>query len=70
VVVPYLAGSGVAALVTAIALAAGALLAVGAGIGTLNGRSALRSGLRQLLVGGIAAAVTFGVGHLIGGAVS
>jgi vacuolar iron transporter family protein len=70
VVVPYLAGSGVAALVTAIALAAGALLAVGAGIGTLNGRSALRSGLRQLLVGGVAAAVTFGVGHLIGGAVS
>ena len=70
VVVPYLAGSGVAALVTAIALAAGSLLAVGAGIGMLNGRSALRSGLRQLLVGGVAAAVTFGVGHLIGGAVS
>jgi len=70
VVVPYLAGSGVAALVTAIALAAGALLAVGAGIGALNGRSALRSGLRQLLVGGVAAAVTFGVGHLIGGAIS
>jgi hypothetical protein len=40
------------------------------GIGALNGRPALRSGARQLVVGGIAAAVTFGVGHLIGGAVS
>jgi VIT1/CCC1 family predicted Fe2+/Mn2+ transporter len=69
VVLPYLAGSGTAALVTAIALAAAALLAVGAGIGALNGRSALRSGARQLVVGAIAAAVTFGVGHLIGGAV-
>ena len=58
------------ALVAAIGLAAAALLAVGAGIGTLNGRPTLRSGARQLLVGGIAAAVTFGVGHLIGGAVS
>jgi VIT1/CCC1 family predicted Fe2+/Mn2+ transporter len=69
VVLPYLAGSGTAALVAAIGLAAAALLAVGAGIGALNGRPALRSGARQLLVGGIAAAVTFGVGHLIGGAV-
>jgi vacuolar iron transporter family protein len=69
VVLPYLAGSGTAALMTAIALAAAALLAVGAGIGALNGRPALRSGARQLVVGGIAAAVTFGVGHLIGGAV-
>jgi vacuolar iron transporter family protein len=69
VVLPYLVGSGRAALIAAIGLAAAALLAVGAGIGTLNGRPALRSGARQLLVGGIAAAVTFGVGHLIGGAV-
>src|SRR5215469_12194652 len=70
VVLPYLAGSGTAALLAAIGLAAAALLAVGAGIGALNGRPALSSGARQLLVGGIAAAVTFGVGHLIGGAVS
>ena len=70
VVLPYLIGSGLAALLTAIGLAALALLAVGAGIGLLNGRSAVRSGLRQLLVGGIAAAVTFGVGHLIGTSVS
>jgi VIT1/CCC1 family predicted Fe2+/Mn2+ transporter len=51
-------------------LAVLALFAVGAGIGILNGRSALRSGVRQVIAGGLAAAVTFGVGHLIGTAVS
>lgn len=70
VVIPYLAGGGLAALLTAIGLAALALFAVGASIGILNGRPVLRSGLRQLLVGALAAAVTFGVGHLIGATVS
>ena len=70
VIVPYLVGGGTAAFVAAIVLAAAALLGVGAGIGVLNGRSAVRSGLRQLLVGGVAALVTFGVGHLIGANVS
>jgi vacuolar iron transporter family protein len=66
VVVPYLVGSGTAALVAAIALAALAMLAVGGGIGLLNGRSVVRSALRQLLFGAVAAAVTFGIGRLIG----
>ena len=66
VVLPYLIGSGTAALIAAIVLAAAALLAVGGGIGLLNGRSVWRSALRQLLFGGVAAAVTYGVGHLIG----
>jgi VIT1/CCC1 family predicted Fe2+/Mn2+ transporter len=70
VVLPYLIGSGTAALVTAIVLFGLALFAVGAGIGVLNGRSALRSGVRQVVVGGLAAAVTFGIGHLIGTHVS
>ncbi|HWG24288.1 VIT1/CCC1 transporter family protein [Actinospica sp.] len=70
VVLPYLIGSGTAALVTAIVLFGLALFAVGAGIGVLNGRSALRSGVRQIVVGGLAAAVTFGIGHLIGTHVS
>jgi VIT1/CCC1 family predicted Fe2+/Mn2+ transporter len=63
VVLPYLIGSGTAALVAAI-------VGVGAAIGALNGRSALRMGLRQMAVGALAAAVTFGVGHLIGAHVS
>jgi len=70
VVVPYLAGSGTAALATAIGLALAAMFGVGATIGALNGRSAVRMGLRQMLVGALAAAVTYGVGHLIGAHVS
>jgi VIT1/CCC1 family predicted Fe2+/Mn2+ transporter len=66
VVVPYLAGSGTAALLAAIVLALAAMFAVGASIGALNGRNALKSGLRQVIAGTLAAAVTFGVGHLIG----
>lgn len=70
VVLPYLAGSGTAALVAAIAAAVAALFAVGAAIGALNGRSPLRTGLRQVLAGALAAAVTYGVGYLIGAHVS
>ena len=65
VIIPYLAGSGKAALLTAIVLAVAALFGVGASIGALNGRGVLRSGLRQVIAGVIAAGVTFGVGHLI-----
>jgi vacuolar iron transporter family protein len=70
VVLPYLAGSGVAALVTAICLALAAMFGVGATIGALNGRSAVKMGLRQVAVGALAGAVTFGVGHLIGAHIS
>jgi VIT1/CCC1 family predicted Fe2+/Mn2+ transporter len=35
-----------------------------------GGRSAIRMGLRQMFVGALAAAVTYGVGHLIGAHVS
>ena len=70
VIIPYLAGSGKAALLAAILLAVAALFGVGASIGALNGRGVLRSGLRQVIAGVIAAAVTFGVGHLIGAHVS
>lgn len=70
VVLPYLTGGGLAALLTAIGLAVAAMFAVGASIGVLNGRPVARSGLRQVLVGVLAAGVTYGVGHLIGTAIS
>jgi VIT1/CCC1 family predicted Fe2+/Mn2+ transporter len=70
VVIPYLAGSGTAALISAIGLAASALFAVGATIGALNGRPVLRSGSRQVFVGALAAGITYLVGHLIGASVS
>jgi VIT1/CCC1 family predicted Fe2+/Mn2+ transporter len=66
VVLPYLFGGGRATFVVAVGLAVLALIAVGGGIGALNGRSPARSALRQVLAGGLAALFTYGVGHLIG----
>lgn len=66
VVLPYLFLAGTAALVTAIALAAAALVLVGGSIGALTGRSITRGALRQLLVGAVAASVTYVIGSLIG----
>lgn len=63
---PYLFLSGTAALALAITLAAIAALVVGGTVGRLSGRSVLSAGLRQLLVGGGAAAVTYGIGAAVG----
>jgi len=62
---PYLAG--LASLAAALGVAAVALLTLGAVVGRLTGRPLLRSALRQLVLGGVAVAVTFAVGSLIGG---
>lgn len=66
VVLPYLVTGGTAAFVAAVVLSLGAMAAVGAGIGTLNGRSPWRGALRQITAGVLAAGVTYLVGHLIG----
>jgi VIT1/CCC1 family predicted Fe2+/Mn2+ transporter len=66
VVLPYLVTGGTGALVAAIVLALLSLTAVGATIGVLNGRSPVRGAVRQVVVGVLAAGVTFGVGSLIG----
>ena len=42
-------------------------LAGGMTVGRLTGQPILRSGVRQLVLGGLAIAVTFGAGSLIGG---
>jgi VIT1/CCC1 family predicted Fe2+/Mn2+ transporter len=68
VVLPYLFGTGTAALVTAVVLVAFALFSVGAALGMLNGRTPLRSGARQLLVGGGAALVVYLIGQAVGAA--
>jgi vacuolar iron transporter family protein len=69
-VLPWLVAAGTAAFVWSVALSAVALFLVGAGISLLTGRPLLWSGARQLLVGALAAAATFGVGRLIGVSVS
>jgi VIT1/CCC1 family predicted Fe2+/Mn2+ transporter len=65
---PYLAG--LSALAVSLGITAVALVAGGMVVGRLTGRPLLRSGLRQFALGGIAVAVTFAVGSLIGGHVT
>ena len=62
---PWLAGLpdlAATLVLTAIALTAGGMV-----VGRLTGRPVFRSGLRQLALGGLAIAVTYSIGHLIGG---
>jgi VIT1/CCC1 family predicted Fe2+/Mn2+ transporter len=65
-VLPYVFGSGMAALSLAIASASVALFAVGAAIGQLNTRGATRSGTQLLLIGGAAVLIVVVLGHLAG----
>ena len=61
---PYLVGFPVLAatlVITAVALAAGGMI-----VGKLTGRPVLRSGLRQLVLGGVAIGVTYAIGVLVG----
>ena len=67
--VPFLLASGTFAFAVAVVLSAVALFAVGAAVSLFTGRSAVFSGVRQIAIGALAAAVTYGVGHLIGVAI-
>jgi VIT1/CCC1 family predicted Fe2+/Mn2+ transporter len=53
-------------VVAALALSFTALFAVGAAVSIVTGRGFLFSGLRQVVIGAVAAAVTFAVGTVIG----
>jgi VIT1/CCC1 family predicted Fe2+/Mn2+ transporter len=65
-VLPYFFAAGTTAVVSSIVLSVIGLFVIGAAITVITGRSALRSGLRQVLFGVAAAAITFGVGRLFG----
>jgi vacuolar iron transporter family protein len=65
---PFVVGAG--SLLPALLLSAVALLVTGGVIARLTGRSSWYGGGRQLLLGGVSAAVTFGVGTLVGSAIS
>ena len=69
-VAPYLALAGMPAMIASLAASGLALFLIGAGTTLFTGRGVLPSGVRQLLVGFAAAGVTFGVGKLIGVAVT
>jgi VIT1/CCC1 family predicted Fe2+/Mn2+ transporter len=65
-VLPYFFSEGTPALIASIALSVIALFVLGAAITVITGQSALKSGLRQVLFGVAAAAVTFVVGRFFG----
>jgi VIT1/CCC1 family predicted Fe2+/Mn2+ transporter len=68
-IVPYMFLTGTAAIVASAALSVLALFGIGALITLMTGRTVLFSGTRQVLIGLGAAALTFGIGRLIGTAV-
>jgi VIT1/CCC1 family predicted Fe2+/Mn2+ transporter len=65
-VLPFVFLTGDTAIAASLAASAAGLFGIGAGITILTGRSLLFSGGRQVAVGLAAAALTFGVGRLIG----
>ncbi len=68
--VPYLLASGSEAFYASLVASLLALALLGAGIAKLTRRPLWYGAIRQVLLGGIAAAVTYGVGLLIGVSVS
>ena len=69
-ILPYIFNAGNLAFSLSAFLSAGALVAVGGLLALVSGRNVAWGALRMLLVGGSAAAVTFGVGSFIGVSVS
>jgi vacuolar iron transporter family protein len=69
-VLPFAVAAGRAAPAWSMAAGGVALFLIGAAISVFTGRGALRTGVRQLLLGFAAAGATYGVGRLIGVALS
>ena len=69
-VLPYVFASGPVAFTASLLLSLAALFAVGAGVSLLTGRGTLFSGARQVVIGAVAAGVTFLVGSVVGVAVT
>lgn len=68
--IPYLLGAGGLAFSLSAIVSAVGLLFVGGAVAVASDRGVMWGGLRMLLIGGAAAAVTFGIGKLIGVGVS
>jgi VIT1/CCC1 family predicted Fe2+/Mn2+ transporter len=66
---PFLILNGGTAFATSIGASGVALFAIGLAVSRLTHRHAIWTGVRQVALGGLAAAVTFGVGTLLGTAV-
>jgi VIT1/CCC1 family predicted Fe2+/Mn2+ transporter len=68
-VAPFIFLAGWLAVVTSAVLSALALFGIGAAITLMTGRSVLLSGMRQVVIGGAAAALTYALGTLLGVAI-
>lgn len=64
---PFLFGAGPVIIAISLALSAIGLFLIGAGITLTTGAPLAKAGGRQVLFGLAAAAITFGLGHLVGG---
>ncbi|MFA7272881.1 MAG: VIT1/CCC1 transporter family protein [Crocinitomicaceae bacterium] len=69
-VIPFLFFSGNNAILLSTAFSAVGLFIIGAAITLFTGKSIWYSGLRQVLFGLVAAAITFGIGKMIGVAIA
>lgn len=69
-VMPFLWSSGMVAMATCVAFSSFALAAIGVTTSLFNGRSPAFSAGRQILIGCIAAAATYGAGRLLGVSIS
>jgi VIT1/CCC1 family predicted Fe2+/Mn2+ transporter len=65
-VLPFIFTSGTKAIILSVCLSATGLFLIGAAITLFTGKNIWYSGFRQVFFGLIAAAITFGIGHLIG----
>lgn len=65
-VIPFVFLNGLVAIELSLLLSGLALFLIGAGITLLTGRSVFYSGMRQVIFGFAAAAITFGIGRLLG----
>ena len=68
-VAPFFFLSGIAGIAASLGVSALVMFAIGAGTTLFTGRGALFSGVRQLAIGIGAAAITFGLGKLLGVAI-
>ncbi len=69
-IIPFMFISGFTAVVFSVAASTLGLFLIGAAITLFTGRNVWHSGFRQVLFGLAAAAITFGIGHLIGASIS
>jgi VIT1/CCC1 family predicted Fe2+/Mn2+ transporter len=65
-VIPYVVTTGAPAFIASLGVSLAALALLGAGIASLTRRPVPYGAVRQVFLGGVAAAVTYGVGQVVG----